>query len=70
MQPGAAEETIGLDQLRTIENQFGTAARRHRAGEEHLRRAIDGVQITEAIERLRATIRPGYAARQIRLARR
>ena len=51
MQPGAAEEAIGLDQLRTIEDQLGTAARRHRAGEEHLRRAIDGVQIAEAIER-------------------
>ena len=56
MQPGAAEEAIGLDQLRLVGNSLGRLSTSDRAGKEDLRRSIDGVQIPQGVKSIVPTV--------------
>ena len=55
IEPGAAEEAVGFEQLVFIGNLLGRAAAGHGPGEEHLRRPVEGVQKPQSIQRTAPT---------------
>ena len=58
VQADAAEEAIGLEQLRLVGDQLGRAAAGDGPGEQHLRGPVDGVHVAQAVQRRRARSRP------------